>query len=133
MEKTIEKKDLKDGHYYIGEGRFTGKPCVGYWHAKRDVFYGIGVSFGQMELNSADYGEGGFSPKVEIEGVEEVAPNSHGSIVGMTSIEGKTYKLLTGSEGSCNSCVGNGNDDLCVALGTKCTEGPKWYWLRDYR
>jgi hypothetical protein len=56
----IPLEDLEQGRQYIGEGRFSGKPCVAMWDGAR--FVGLGYSWGSYQVDTAEYGDRGFSP-----------------------------------------------------------------------
>ena len=60
----IPKEQLINGHYYVGEGRFMGDPCVAMWNGLQ--FVGLSYSCGFYEANTADYGDKGFTPLTEI-------------------------------------------------------------------
>lgn len=56
----IPKNELETGQWYVGKGRFIGKPCVAMWD--KHQFIGLSIGWGQYEPNAAEYGERGFTP-----------------------------------------------------------------------
>jgi hypothetical protein len=58
--KEIPKDDLEEFSWYVGEGRFSGSPCLGFWTGHN--FVGLSFEWGRFTFTDAEYGERGFSP-----------------------------------------------------------------------
>lgn len=60
----IPREHLEVGQWYVGEGRFSGTPCVAMWDGLR--FVGLGTAWNTYEANTAEYGDRGFSPMASV-------------------------------------------------------------------